>query len=161
MAGGESKMAYKELVLGCDDTSVKLMTEVRSFLDELGIRYAFMGVQSKDDHTFYPLIANKVAEAIIESDYSKEGILICGTGIGMSVTANKHPGIYAALVTNIYAAKRSRLSNNANVLCIGALTTTATLAKEFIKVWLDSEYKIGRSEQKLEEIRKIESEYFK
>jgi len=154
-------MIKKELVLGCDNAAVGLMTELRMFLDQEGISYTFIGVESTDDHTFYPLIAKKVAKKIIESGYTKDGILICGTGIGMSIVANKFPGIYAALVTNIYSAERARLSNNANVICMGARTIAPELAKKLLKEWLSLEYKVSRSQPKLDSIKKIEQENYK
>lgn len=153
-------MIQKELVLGCDGLVFGLMTEVIKFLEKEKIPYTFVGVECSDDDTPYPLIAKEVATRIIESGYTKEGILICGTGIGMSISANKFPGIYAALVSDIYAAERARLSNNANVICLGGLVTTPTLAKKYIKEWLGLEYAIGRSQPKLDVIKQIEHENF-
>lgn len=153
-------MIKKELVLGCDNAAVGLMTEVRMFLDQEGISYTFIGVESTDDDTFYPLIAKEVAKIIVESGYTKDGILICGTGIGMSIVANKFPGIYAALVSDIYSAERARLSNNANVICMGARTITPELAKKLLKEWLSLEYKVARSQSKLDSIKQIEQENY-
>jgi len=153
-------MIQKELVLGCDGIVLGLMNEVIKFLEEEKITYTFVGVKNLEDDTPYPLIAKEVSKRIIESGYTKEGILICGTGIGMSIAANKFPGIYAALVSDIYGAERARLSNNANVICMGGLVTTPTLAKKYIKEWLGLEYKVGRSQPKLDAIRQIEIENF-
>jgi RpiB/LacA/LacB family sugar-phosphate isomerase len=85
-------MQHKELVLGCDNAAVGLMQEIRKYLDEQSIPYTYVGVDNEADETYYPRVAQKVAEEIIASGYQKEGLLICGTGIGMSITANKFRG---------------------------------------------------------------------
>jgi len=154
-------MSYKELVLGCDNAAVGLMNEVRQYLDEQNIPYTYLGVEDDSDSTFYPLIAQRVAEEIIASGYTKEGILICGTGIGMSITANKFEGIYAAVCHENYSAERARLSNNANVLCMGARIIGPELAKKVLAEWLKLEFKGGRSLPKVQEIMKIEERLYK
>ena len=151
----------KELVLGCDNAAVSLMNEVRQYLDEQNIPYTYLGVEDDSDSTFYPLIAQRVAEEIIASGYTKEGILICGTGIGMSITANKFEGIYAAVCHENYSAERARLSNNANVLCMGARIIGPELAKKVLAEWLNLEFKGGRSLAKVQEIMKIEERLHK
>jgi ribose 5-phosphate isomerase B len=153
-------MQIKELVIGCDNAAVEFMAEVKKFLDQKGISYTFVGVGSKEDDTYYPVIAKEVAKRIIESGYTKDGILVCGTGIGMSITANKYPGIYAALVSDIYSAERARLSNNANVICMGARVIAPELAIKLLSEWLGLEYKVGNSQPKLDTIKKIEQENF-
>jgi len=151
----------KSLVLGCDNAAVGLMTEIMKYLDQIEIEYTFLGVFDATEDTFYPLIAKKVADTIIESNYTKDGILICGTGIGMSIVANKFPGIYAALVSDVYSAERAKLSNNANVICMGARVIAPELAKKLLAEWLGLEYQVGRSEPKLNTIREIERANFK
>ncbi len=154
-------MQQKELVLGCDNAAVGLMQEIRKYLDEHAIPYTFLGVDQETDETYYPLIAQKVAEEIIASNYQKEGILICGTGIGMSITANKFPGIYAAVCHDNYSAERARLSNNSNVLCMGARIIGPELAKKVLSEWLELEFKGGRSQSKVDTIKKIEEKIYK
>ena len=154
-------MTKKELVLGCDNAAVGLMAEVRKYLDDHKIAYTYVGVESESDGCYYPLIAQRVAEEIIASGYTKEGILICGTGIGMSITANKFPGIYAAVCHDNYSAERARLSNNANVLCMGARIIGPELAKKVLAEWLDLEFQGGRSLPKVAEIQKIEERMYK
>lgn len=154
-------MYDKELVLGCDNAAVDLMREVRAFLAEQGAKLTFLGVDSVADDTAYPSVAQRVAEEIVRSGYRKEGILICGTGIGMSITANKYPGIYAAVCHDAYSAERARLSNNTNVLCMGARVVGPELAKKIVKEWLYLEFKEGRSTPKLQEIAEIEKRYMK
>ena len=154
-------MYTKELVLGCDNAAVDLMKEIKSLLADQGIPFTDMGVQSSSDDTAYPNVAQKVVEEIARSGYHKEGILICGTGIGMSITANKYPGIYAAVCHDAYSAERARLSNNTNVLCMGARVVGPELAKKIVKEWLNLEFQGGRSIPKVEIIHKIERQNFK
>ncbi len=154
-------MQRKELVLGCDNAAVSLMDEICKYLDSQNIPYTYVGVSQETDDTLYPLIAQKVAEEIIASDYQKEGILICGTGIGMSITANKFPGIYAAVCHDNYSAERARLSNNSNVLCMGARVIGPELAKKVLNEWLSLEFKGGRSQSKVDTIKKIEEQVYK
>jgi ribose 5-phosphate isomerase B len=88
------------------------------------------------------------------------GIAICGTGIGMAITANKFPGVRAALVTCEFTARMSRLHNDANVLCLGARSINHLRAIDFTKIWLETEFEKGRHEQRLAKIRKIEQKNF-
>jgi ribose 5-phosphate isomerase B len=154
-------MTKKELVLGCDNAAIGLMKEIRDFLDEQQIPYTYMGVEWGEDDTYYPLVAEHVAEEIITSGYQKDGILICGTGIGMSITANKFPGIYAAVCHDNYSAERARLSNNSNVLCMGARIIGPELAKKILREWLSLEFNGGRSQPKLDIIKGIEQKVYK
>jgi ribose 5-phosphate isomerase B len=154
-------MDCKELVVGCDSAAVGLMQEIRKFLDQQHIPYSFVGVESSGDETFYPLVAEKVVREIIASDYKKEGILICGTGIGMAITANKFPGIYAAVCHDNYSAERARLSNNTNVLCMGARVIGPELAKKVLDEWLGLEFQGGRSKPKIDVIKTIEEKVYK
>jgi ribose 5-phosphate isomerase B len=151
----------KELVIGCDNAAVGLMEEIKSYLNSLGIKYTDVGVETADDQTPYPNVAQRVAEEIIQSGHQKEGLLICGTGIGMSITANKFPGIYAAVCHDAYSAERARLSNNTNILCMGARVVGPELAKKIVQEWLNLEFKGGRSAQKVQIIEDIERQNFK
>lgn len=163
-------MIYKELiiiknekiyVIGCDKAAVDLKNTIIEFLDENNYKYEDVGVNSKKDDTIYPKVAKKVTDRIIESNYEKEGILICGTGIGMAITANKFPGIYAAACYDTYAAERARLSNDTNVITLGARILGPVLAKKILKKWLSLEFKPGRSTPKVEKIKSYEKENFK
>jgi ribose 5-phosphate isomerase B len=154
-------MYNKELVIGCDNAAVGLMKEIKDYLTTLGISFQDLGAQSNEDDTPYPDVAQKVVDEIQHSNYKKEGILICGTGIGMSITANKNPGIYAAVCHDTYSAERARLSNNTNILCMGARVVGPELAKKIVKEWLDLEFKGGRSLSKVQIIEKIERQNFK
>lgn len=150
-----------ELVIGCDNAAVTLKNEIKEFLSKEGFVFTDVGVNSSDDETIYPLVAEKVAKEIMLSKYQKNGILICGTGIGMAIAANKFPGIYAAVCHDNYSAERARLSNNSNVICMGARIIGPELAKKVLKEWLTLEFKGGRSLPKVEKIKEIEGNFFR
>ncbi len=151
----------KEIVIGCDNAAVELKKEVKKVLDELNIKYEDVGVNSSDDNELYPNVARKVAEKIIESNYVKNGILLCGTGIGMAIAANKFPGIYAAVCHDVYSAERAKLSNDANIMTMGARVIGPELAKSLVKTWLNLEFIPGRSSDKVEKIKEFETVNFK
>jgi len=117
------------------------------------------GVNSNEDID-YPDTGLKVAESIANG-INERGILICGTGIGMAITANKVPGIYAANVSDSYSAERARKSNNAQVITFGALTIGPALANSLIDIWLVSEFLGGQSIRKTNKIIEIEKKYKK
>lgn len=150
-------MALKPIVIGCDNAAVELKNVLIDVLKEEGRSFENVGVDSAEDQTEYPSVAERVAEKIIASNYAKEGILICGTGIGMAITANKFPGVYAAVCHDNYSAERARLSNNSNVCCMGARIIGPELAKKVLREWLSLEFKGGRSLSKVEKISAIEN----
>ena len=150
----------REYVIGADQAGVELKNTIKKILDDYTIEYEDIGVNDKSDDTIYPKIAKKVVEKIIESDYKKEGILICGTGIGMAITANKFEGIYAAVCHDIYSAERARLSNDTNVLTMGGRIMGPVLAEKILKKWLSLEFQPGRSTSKLKEIYNYEKKNF-
>jgi ribose 5-phosphate isomerase B len=113
---------------------------------------------AEDDEQDYPDIGLLVAESIASGE-NQRGILICGTGIGMAITANKVPGVYAANVSDSYSAERARKSNNAQIITLGALTVGTSLAKSLVDIWLVSEFQGGRSTRKVEKIKLIETKY--
>lgn len=133
---------------------------VEEVLRDRGVPFECVGVDSPDDHTAYPEIARRAAEAIVTSGYVKDGVLLCGTGIGMAIVANKFPGIYAACCHDIYSAERARLSNDANVLTMGALVVGPALARRILVEWLSLHFVPGRSTPKVEAIREIERKNF-
>jgi ribose 5-phosphate isomerase B len=153
---GVKSLKKKELVIGCDNAAVDLKNVLKAFLTAEEYTFTDVGVNSSNDETIYPLIAEKAAEAIIRSNYQKEGILICGTGIGMAITANKFPGIYAAVCHDSYSAERARLSNNANIICMGARVIGPELAKKILREWLSLEFQGGNSLPKVTKIKEIE-----
>lgn len=147
----------KKIIVGCDNTAVDLKNILLRLIEHEGFDYQDIGVNSAEDQTVYPKIAGRVAKAIIDSGYKSEGLLICGTGIGMAMTANKFPGIYAAVCHDCFSAERARLSNNANIICLGARVIGAELAKKIMKEWLEREYQLGTTSQpKVEALREID-----
>jgi len=133
---------------------------ITDYLTDKGIKFDDIGVNSENDETIYPEIALKGCLGIREGKY-QYGILICGTGIGMSITANKIPGIMASLCDNLYSAERAKKSNNANVLTLGRYTVGPELAKKLVNVWLKSEFQGEGSTKKVEKIREYEKLFLK
>jgi ribose 5-phosphate isomerase B len=150
-----------QIVIGCDNAAVSLKNEIVEFLKSQGADVEDIGVAAASDDTPYPEVAARLARIIIAGGYAKKGILLCGTGIGMAISANKFPGIYAAQVHDAYSAERACLSNNANVITMGARVIGPELAKKLVAEWLPLEFVPGRSSSKIEAIRKIESENFR
>lgn len=149
------------IVVGCDNAAVDMKNVIVDDLKKKGYKVEDVGCDKPSDSTNYPTIAKRLCENMIESGCNKRGILICGTGIGMAMCANKFKGIRAAVCHDAYSAERAALSNNANVLCMGARVIGFELAKKMLDEWLPLEFKDGRSTAKLEEIAGIEAENFK
>jgi ribose 5-phosphate isomerase B len=135
-----------------------MKTMLVKFLEAKGVTVEDMGCNSPDDPVNYPTVAKRVCQNIIASDYKKRGILVCGTGIGMCITANKFKGIRAAVGHDNFSAERSILSNNANVLCMGERVIGYELAKKVVGEWITLDFKDGPSTPKVQEILTIEHE---
>jgi len=148
----------KRIVIGCDCAAVGLKKTIKEFAESLQYEVIDVGVDSEEDTTYYPLIAKRLCEEIIASGYTLEGILLCGTGIGMAMTANKFPGIYAAVCHDGYSAERAKLSNNGNVLCMGARVIGPELAKKVAGEWLSLTFRDGSSTPKVAAMRQIDVE---
>ena len=151
----------RDIVIGCDNAAVEYKNMIIDLLKKLGVNYENVGCDSSDDPTFYPVVAQRVCEKVIESGYQKRGILICGTGIGMAMTANKFKGIRAAVCHDTFSTERSILSNDGNVMCFGERVIGKELAKKLVKEWLSLEYVDGPSTPKVDAIKAIEAENFK
>ncbi|TCL07505.1 ribose 5-phosphate isomerase B [Sodalis ligni] len=136
------------IAIGCDDAAVELKLLLKEFLKNKGIEVVDYNIPQGSD---YPDIAFQVALAIKEGKHQR-GILLCGTGIGMSIVANKVPGIRAAQCYDTYSAQRARKSNNAQIITLGARVTGPELAKTIIEAWLESEFAGGGSAPKVEKI---------
>jgi ribose 5-phosphate isomerase B len=145
------------IVIGCDNAAVPMKAMLIKFLESKGVTVENMGCDSAEDPTNYPTVAKRVCEAIIASGYKKRGILVCGTGIGMCMTANKFKGIRAAVCHDNFSAERSILSNNGNVLCMGERVIGHELAKKITGEWITLEFKEGPSSPKVQEIIDIEA----
>ena len=128
------------IALGCDHGGYALMQEVIAYLEKEKIAYKNFGTNSEESCD-YPVYAKKVAHAVADGECDK-GILICGTGIGVSITANKIKGIRAALCGDCFSAKATREHNDANILALGARVVGVGLALEIVKVFLETPFSI-------------------
>ena len=126
------------IALGCDHGGYDLMQEVKKHLEERGIQYRDFGCDGTGS-VDYPVYGKKVAQAIVDGECDK-GILICGTGIGISITANKFKGIRAALCTDCFCAEATRLHNDANVLAMGGRVVGPGLALKIVDTFLDTPF---------------------
>ena len=147
------------IAIGSDHGGYRLKEEIKKYLDEKEIEYKDLGCID-EERVDYPNIAKEVATAV-QSKECEKGILICRSGIGMSMVANKFKGIRCALCHNEYTAKYARLHNNSNVLAIGAddITTNETIC--ILRMWIATEFEGGRHEERLKIIEEIENENMK
>lgn len=147
---------YK-IAIGCDPNAVGLKEQIVAYLAGLGYEMTDCG---GEDH-IYANTAFRVGQYVAQGNADR-GILLCGTGIGMSIAANKVKGVYAALLTDVYSAERAAKSNNANLACLGAFTVGVRLAEKLLTVWLESSYQAGTSsEPKVERIKEYEECFYK
>jgi ribose 5-phosphate isomerase B len=130
---------------------------IKQHIQSKGLEVTDIGVYDKSP-VDYPDIGLALAERVSRGDYDR-GILICGTGIGMAIVANKVPGVRAAQCHDVYSAERARKSNDAQIMTIGALVVGVELAKKLVDIWLESEFQGGRSLPKVEKINKIDVKY--
>ena len=138
----------KTIAIGCDPNATALKKIIIEHLEERGINCEDFG----SDDPIYANVAITVAEAVAAGKHPR-GILLCGTGIGVCLAANKVPGAYAATCTDPYSAERSVLSNNCNIMTIGSQVTGSEVAKKLVDIWIDAEYVPGgRSEAKIQRI---------
>lgn len=143
------------IAIGADHGGYLLKEEIKKYLDSKGIEYKDFGTDSEQSVNYAP-IAAAVAHAVADGECEK-GMLVCGTGIGMSLAANKVKGIRAAVCSDYFSAKYTRLHNDANILCMGARVVGAGLALELAKVFLNTEFEGGRHIARIDEITKIEN----
>ncbi len=144
---------------GSDHGGVELKDLLLKYVDEKGyevVDYGTIGNESVD----YPVFAANVAKAVLKGEVER-GIICCGSGIGISISANKFPGIRAALCHDYYSAKMSRLHNNANILAMGGRTTGIEIAKEMVDVWLTTEFEGGRHQRRIDLIDEQAKEFWK
>ncbi len=137
----------KDIIIGSDHAGYDLKGKIIQYIESKGLDIQDAGTYSKDSCD-YPVIAKNVANKIAQNEY-KRGILICGTGIGMSIAANKVKGIRAAVVSDTCSAKMSRLHNNSNIICMGERIVGEELAKDIIDIWLNTEFLAGRHEKRV------------
>ena len=132
-----------KIAIGCDPNAQEAKEKIIQYIEDRS--YGEISDFGSDD-SIYAHVAEAVAEAVAAKKYDR-GILICGTGIGVSIAANKVKGAYAALITDIYSAKRARLSNDANIACLGAFTLGDKLREELVDAFLSHEFIPGCSSQ--------------
>lgn len=143
-----------KIAVGCDPNAADYKREIVSFIESLGHKVT----DFESDDTVYANVAFRVAEAVVAKEYDR-GILMCGTGIGVSIAANKVKGAYCALCNNVYQAKRAQLSNNANLMALGALVTGIELGKELVREYLGLSFDPkSKSLPKVERIVEYESQ---
>lgn len=130
------------VAIGCDPNASALKEIIKNQLSEMG--YSVKDFGSGDP--IYARVAFTVGEAVASGTFDR-GILLCGTGIGMSIAANKVPGIYAALCADTYSAERAIKSNNSNILTIGAFTTGVEIAKQIVKTWIEAKWQTGTTSE--------------
>ena len=143
------------LVIGSDHGGLELKEAVKVALTSRGIAIDDYGTD-KSDSVDYPDFAEKVAGAVSRGEVN-HGILICGTGIGMSIAANKYPGVRAALATDEFMAQMAKEHNNANILVLGGRVLSTDLAIKMVNVWLDTAYEGGRHQKRLDKISEVEA----
>jgi ribose 5-phosphate isomerase B len=137
-----------KVAIGCDHGGIDLKNTVVSVLTELGHEIDDQGCSSTDS-VDYPDFAKSVSSLVQEGE-CRCGILICGTGIGMSMAANRIPGIRAALCHEMFSAKMSREHNDANILCLGARVIGPGLATEIVRTWMTSDFAGGRHQRRID-----------
>ena len=140
-------MTQKTIVIGSDHAGLELKNKIVVYLKELNYEVKDIGTHSKDSCD-YPVIAKELSQLVANGSYPK-GILICGTGLGMAITANKTKGIRAVTVSDTTSAKCSRSHNDSNVLCFGERIVGEYLAKDIVKIWLDTEFDGGRHSKRV------------
>jgi ribose 5-phosphate isomerase B len=139
------------IAIGCDHRGLNLKRAIAEFLSEEGHSYEDFGCYNTTA-VDYPDIGGRVAQAVAEGRFD-HGILVCSTGIGMSIVANKVPGVRAALCHDTFSARRSREHNDANVLCLGEWVVGEGLAREIVNAYLGAQFQGGRHAQRLEKVR--------
>jgi len=144
-----------KIVVGSDHFGYPLKEDLKDYLQELGHEPVDLGCQNPDEPVDYPDIAMAVAEEIARGTYER-GILICGTGIGMAIVANKIPGVRAACCHDPYSAERARKSNDAQIITMGSQVIGLALGRQILDHWLASEFAGGRSTSKVEKIKRLD-----
>ncbi|MEK3857539.1 ribose 5-phosphate isomerase B [Cytobacillus sp. FSL H8-0458] len=144
-----------KIAIASDHGGLNLREEIKNLMDEMGIEYEDFGCECETS-VDYPDYALPVAEKVAEGEFDK-GILICGTGIGMSISANKVKGIRCALVHDVFSAKATREHNDSNILAMGERVIGPGLAREIAKVWLSTDFEGGRHENRVGKITAYET----
>ena len=128
----------EKIYIGCDDAAVEYKEAIKELLVRLGYEPVDLGVADASDHTYYPYIAARLAKLIQVEPQERRGILICGTGAGMAVVANKYRGVYAVACESVYAAEKCRAINDANVMTMGGWIVAPELGVAMVDKFLDT-----------------------
>ncbi|PLX75639.1 MAG: ribose 5-phosphate isomerase B [Desulfuromonas sp.] len=144
------------LVIGSDHGGLELKSAVSQSLGDRGLEVVDLGTDNGES-VDYPDFAVKVAQEVARGE-ADCGVLVCGTGIGMSIVANKFPGVRAALATDEFMARMAREHNNANILVLGGRVLSADLACRMVEAWLDATYEGGRHQRRLDKIAAVEED---
>ncbi len=143
-----------KIAIGCDHAGFALKNEITQILEGFNIEWEDFG--TKDEESVdYPDFGEKVSSAVSKGNLDR-GILICGTGIGMSIVANKFPGVRAALCSEDYSAKMSRMHNDANLLVLPGRVIDKETAMQIVKMWFNTDFEGGRHQRRLDKIKEIE-----
>jgi ribose 5-phosphate isomerase B len=142
-----------KIAIGCDENALDLKNALIEVLKSKGIEFKDFGVYTTNP-VDYPDIARSLVPEVQNGNFER-GILVCGTGLGMAICANKFKGIRAAVCHDIYSAQRSILSNDCQILCMGALIIGKSLAQEILKIWLEIE-RTGGTVKKVKKINELE-----
>lgn len=154
MGAGEGR---RRIIVGSDHYGLPLKNVLRDHLIGLGYEVQDLGVNSSDP-VDYPDVGAALAEMVREGRFDR-GLLVCGTGAGMAIVANKVPGVRAVCVADPYTAERARASNNAQIITMGSQVVGPETAKKLLEVWLQAEYQGGRSAPKVAKIDELDEKY--
>lgn len=146
-----------KIAIGSDHGGYELKELIYKFLQEEGFEVTDFGTHSEESCD-YPVYAQKVAEAVAAGKYQR-GIVLCGTGIGISIAANKVPGIRCALVSDCYSARATRQHNDSNMLALGGRTTGPEVALDIVRTWIATEFEGGRHQRRVDLISELEKKY--
>jgi ribose 5-phosphate isomerase B len=149
----------ERIAVGSDHGGVELKDNIVAFLRERGVEpvdFGTNGIESVD----YPDFGEKVAMAVVSGQVDR-GIIVCGTGIGISIAANKIPGIRAALVTDPFMARMAREHNDANIIALGGRVLDADAARQCVAAWLDAAFEGGRHQRRLDKIAELEKKHYR
>jgi ribose 5-phosphate isomerase B len=147
-----------KIIIGSDQNGFVLKEDIKIFLEEKGYEVVDIGCFNPNVEVDYPDVGEELAARIAKGEFER-GILICGTGIGMAIVANKIPGVRAACCHDPYSAERARKSNNAQIMTMGSQIVAPILAHTLLDHWLGSEFAQGRSTPKIAKINSIDEKY--
>ena len=148
-----------KVVIDCDDAAIDLKKTIAAHLEKKGVEVTDLDYLGTHPGAYYPEIGYNLALKIQDGSFER-GILICGTGLGMAMIANKVKGVYAGVCHDVFSAERLRKSNDAQVLTMGARVIGPELAKTIVSAWLESEFQGGGSQPKVDQMRALEKKSF-